>query len=258
MRTLAFALALVLSVSGPAAAQEWEQYTSILDGFTINFPGRPTVTDTTWTSQLDFKLPARVYAANRPGERYSVTVVDYSGIEQMGIERAKTCPPGNANCRANAPPALGPGYARHDERGAIVYATATLLKRDAKLTDLAWDWQDMVEGHFIQLTNNADQSRTFAYVAMHQHRLYIVEGTVPNGYPQPGLFQQSLGWIDKDGNGIRYENIVYSNAYHALGVYPTPPYPGAGRGAGAGAAAPAGGDAAPAGGTARPSGTAPR
>jgi hypothetical protein len=229
MRTLAFALALGLLMSGSASAQEWDLYTNIPDGFKINFPGKPAVTSTTWTSQLDFKLPARVYRADRPNERYSVTVVDYSGIAQMGRERAKTCPPGNANCRANAPPALGPGYSHHDERGAIVFATATLLKRDARLTGLAWDWQDMVEGHFIQLTNNADQSRTFAYVAMHQHRLYIVEGTVPKGYPEPGLFQQSLGWVDKDGNDIRYQDIVYSNAYHGMGVYPAPPYPIQGR-----------------------------
>src|SRR5437667_8575831 len=80
----------------------------------------------------------------------------------------------------------------------------------------------MVEGHFIQLTNNADQSRTFAFIAMHQNKLYIVEGTVPKGYPEPGLFQQSMGWVDKDGNGIRYQ-MIYSNAYHGMGVYPVPP-----------------------------------
>ena len=101
---------------------------------------------------------------------------------------------------------MGPGYWKHDERGAIVYATFKLLQRDAKVTSLAWEWQDMVEGHLIQLTNNADQSRTFAYVAMHEHKLYILEGTVPKGYPEPGLFQQSLGWVDKDGNGIRYQS----------------------------------------------------
>ena len=245
MRTLAFVLALVLSASGSATAQEWDLYTNIPDGFKINFPGQPKITNIMWTSQLGFTLPARIYSADKGNEHYSVTVADYSGIEQLGIERAKTCPPGNANCRANAPPALGAGYAHHDERGAIIYATSKLLKRDAKLTDLAWDWQDMVEGNFIQLTNNADQSRTFAYVAMHQHRLYIVEGTVPKGYPQPGLFQQSLGWVDKDGNGIRYQDIVYSNAYHGMGVYPVPPHANQG----GGAAAPAGGAAA--GGAAR-------
>jgi len=133
--------------------------------------------------------------------------------------------------------ALGPGYWRHDERGALLYATFKLLQRDAKLTDLAWEWQDMVEGHNIQLTN-ADGSRTFAYVSMHANRLYILEGTVPKGAPVPGLFQQSLGYVDKDGNGIRYQ-IIYSNSYHGMGVYPVPTTGGGGQGRGAGAGAPA-------------------
>jgi hypothetical protein len=166
-----------------------------------------------------------------------VTVVDYSSIGEQGVERAKNCPPGNANCRANAPEALGPGYARHDERGAIIYATYKLLQRDAKLDYLAWEWQDMVEGNLIKLTNNADRSRTYAWVGMHAHKLYIVEGTVPASAPEPGLFQQSMGWVDKDGNTIRYQTI-YSNSYHALGVYPVPPRAGAGRAGGAGDAPP--------------------
>jgi hypothetical protein len=183
---------------------------------------------------LDYTLPARVYSASRGAERYSVTVVDYNALEQQGIERSKTCPPGNANCRANAGAALGPGYWRHDERGAVLYATFKLLQRDAKLTDLAWEWQDMVEGHNIQLTN-ADGSRTFAYVSMHERKLYILEGTVPKGSPEPGLFQQSLGYVDKDGNGIRYQ-IIYSNSYHGMGVYPVPTTGGGGQGRGAGGA----------------------
>ena len=122
MRITAVVAALVLLAGGSAAAQEWDEYTNITDGFRINFPGQPKVTDGTWTSQMNYTLPMRVYSAEKGPERYSITVVDYSGIEQMGIERAKTCPPGNANCRANAPPALGPGYSHHDERGAIVYA----------------------------------------------------------------------------------------------------------------------------------------
>ena len=192
MRMAALIFALVLSVSGTAVAQEWEQYVNTQDGFKVNFPGQPKVTEATWKSQLDYILPARVYSADRGPEHYAVTVVDYTGLEQQGIERSKTCPPGNQQCRANAGPIIGPGYWKQDERGAIVYATFKLLQRDAKLTSLAWEWQDMVEGHFIQLTNSADQSRTFAYIGMHQHKLYIVEGTVPKGYPEPGLFQQSI------------------------------------------------------------------
>jgi hypothetical protein len=232
MRAAALVLAIVLATAGTATPQEWEEYTNIQDGFRLNFPGPPKVTQTTWTSQLNYVLPARVYSAEKGRERYSLTVVDYSTIEQQGVERAKTCPPGNANCRANAPPALGAGYAHHDERGAIVYATFKLLQRDAKLNFLAWEWQDMVEGHLVQLTN-ADESRTFAWIGMHVHKLYILEGTVPAGFPEPGLFQQSMGWVDKDGNTIRYQTI-YSNSYHGMGLYPVPPTVGAGRGAGAG------------------------
>jgi hypothetical protein len=225
MRLNAFVFAALLAIPCSVAAQEWDEYTSLADGFRLNFPGQPKVAEITWTSQLNYILPARVYSAEKGRERYSVTVVDYSSIEQQGIERGKSCPPGNANCRANAPPALGPGYSHHDERGAIVYATFKLLQRDAKLNFLAWEWQDLVEGHLVQLTNNADQSRTFAWVGMHAHKLYILEGTVPAGSPEPGLFQQSMQWIDKNGNGIRYQSI-YSNSFHGMGVYPAPPIVG--------------------------------
>ena len=102
-----------------------------------------------------------------------------------------------------------------------MYATFKLIQRDAKVNYLAWDWQDLVEGHIVQLTNNADRSRTFAWVGMHQHKLYIVEGTVPEGAPEPGLFQQAMGWVDADGKEIRYRS-VYSNSFHAMGVYPPP------------------------------------
>ena len=231
MRTFAFVFVLILCIPGTAAAQEWAEYVSTKDGFKINFPGPPKITETTWKSQMDYMLPARIYSADRGRERYSLTVVDYSGLEQQGIERAKTCPPGNEQCRENAAAVIGAGYWKQDERGAVVYATSRLLQRDVKVTSFTYEWQDLVEGHLLQLTNNADQSRTFAAVAMHEHKLYIAEGTVPKGYPEPGLFQQSVGWVDKDGNGIRYQT-PYSNTFHGMGVYPKPPIVGA-RGGGA-------------------------
>jgi hypothetical protein len=226
MRVVALALAVGLTIAagGAVSAQDWGEYQNIPDGFKVNFPGQPKVAETTWKSQLNFELPARVYSAERGRERYSVTVVDYRPIVQLGVERAKACAPGNANCRGNAGPVLGAGYAAHDERGALMYATFKLLQRDARLDFLSWEWMDMVEGNSVQLTSNADKSRTFAWIGMHDRRLYVVEGTVPAGTPEPGLFQQSIGFVDKDGNGIRYQNIIYSNAYHGLGVYPAPPY----------------------------------
>ena len=49
---------------------------------------------------------------------------------------------------------------------------------------------------------------------MHENRLYIFEGTVPPGAPPPGLFQQSVGFIDGAGFRVRYERI-YDNMYPA-------------------------------------------
>ncbi len=72
---------------------------------------------------------------------------------------------------------------------------------------------DQVEGRQLQLTN-ADKSRTFAGIFMHENKLYIIEGTVPPGYPEPALFQQSLGWLDENGIGLRYQSY-YSNNYPA-------------------------------------------
>ena len=95
-----------------------------------------------------------------------------------------------------------------------------LIRAAEERTLLSWEWQDVVEGLNVHLTN-ADGSRTFAYVTMHEHKLYIMEGTVPAGSPEPGLFQQSLGWIDGEGNPVRYD-LIYSNMYHGMGLYPKP------------------------------------
>lgn len=236
---IAALVALPLLLARPAAAQEWEVYTSIQDGFSVNFPGQPKIEETTWTSQMDYTLPARVYTVEKGRERYSVTVADYSGLEKLGIERAKACEPGNAQCRQNAG-VMGPGYWKHDARGAVMYATMKLVTRDAKVTGLGWEWQEMVEGNFVQLTNG-DGSRTFAWVTMHENKLYVLEGTVPAGYPEPGLFQQSWSFVDRNGNRIRYQETIYSNAYHGLGAYPTPTYGEQGRGAGPAGAAGEGG-----------------
>ena len=50
---------------------------------------QPKVTETTWKSQMEYILPARVYSVDRGREHYSMTVVDYSGLEQQGIERVE-------------------------------------------------------------------------------------------------------------------------------------------------------------------------
>jgi hypothetical protein len=214
------AAVLVLSVITPAFAQEWDEFVFIEDGFKVNFPGRPQLENTTWISQYRYTLPARVYRASRGAERYSATVVD-----KQGAERSKQCPPGAETCIGNQDGRgggiLGPGYWKMDVRGALAFATLKFLQRDAKVTDFNLQFQDVVEGYFLQLLN-PDESRTFAYITMHENRLYIFEGTTPKGYPAPALFQASVGFVDANGNGIRYQDY-YSNAVHGLRQYEPPP-----------------------------------
>jgi hypothetical protein len=132
-------------------------------------------------------------------------VVDYSPVERILTEKSKTCPVGAETCIGGNNTGLG--YWKLDVQGALVHASWKFMQRDAKVTSYLWNFADLVEGHQLHLTNNADKSRTFASIYMHEGKLYIVEGTVPAGYPDPGFFQQSIGWLDENGKGIRYQSI---------------------------------------------------
>jgi hypothetical protein len=227
MRLKPFVVATCLvGLTGPVLAQEWREFISREDGFRVNFPAEPAVSLTTYRSEYGADLPARVYSVVEGGERYSMTVVDYRPIETLLTEKAKSCPPfADERCTGiGAGAAVGFGYWKTDVRGALVWASWQFMQRDAKVTHYMWNFVDLVEGHQLQLTNNRDKSRTFVAIYMHDNRLYITEGTVPAGDPEPGLFQQSLGFVDEDGNGVRYRDY-YDNDY-------PPPVRTGGRGTG--------------------------
>ncbi len=240
MRVTPLMFAVLLSISGSAFAQDWDLYMNKEDGFKVDFPGVPRVTETTFKSEYGADLPARIYSATRGQERYSMTVVDYAAAPRLLDEKAKlTCREGDE--RSCGLTQAGRGYWKEEMAGALLWATYGFIKRDATLTHLAYAWQDLIWGHELQLLNR-DGSRTFAFVAMHKNKLYILEGMAPKGYPPPALFQQSMGYVDKDGNGVRYQSI-YSNMYAEFPeVFPGQPrltgQGGGGRGAGAGAGAP--------------------
>src|SRR4029450_2994267 len=90
MHLISFMVAalLVWSVT-PAVAQEWIEFVSRDDGFRVNFPVQPTVTQTTFMSEFGAALPARAYSVVRDRERYSVTVADYRGIEKLLTDKAR-------------------------------------------------------------------------------------------------------------------------------------------------------------------------
>ena len=208
------AATLFLWLSVPVSAQEWIEFVSKEDRFTVNFPGQPTVTQTTYRSQYEAELPARVYSVEKGKSRYSVTVADYSQIEKILTAKAQKCAAKTEGCYGGTG-FSGVGHWRLDFHGAIVFATWKFLQRDAKVTLLNWNTFYSVGGNQLHLTNR-DGSLTMAGVYMHNQKLYIIEGTVPAGEPLPGLFQQSIGWIDEKGANIRYESLYH----HA---FPAPP-----------------------------------
>ena len=198
--------AFVLFASGPTFAQEWTEYASQEDLFTVNFPGEPAVRDITYPTEYRVTLPGRVYSVENGPNRYSVTVIDYTDVQAVHATRLDDC---LGATRTEANRCNNPWI--NELRGALDHAVSEFLQRDAEVTDYSYYNAERVEGRRFQITN-ADQSRTFAAIHMHRNRLYMFEGTVPHGAPPPGLFQQSLGFIDGQGVRIRYETI-YSNMY---------------------------------------------
>jgi hypothetical protein len=197
---------LVLAMAGTSFAQEdWIEFSSREDRFSINFPGQPTVTESTWVSQFGAILPTRIYSGTHGSGRYSMTVVDYTPIERILTERSRTLPALDLAVHD-----YGIGYWKTDVRSAVIYAASKYLEKDGKITSMLSNFSDLVAGLLLHFTHNADQSRTFASMYMHDNKLYIAEATVPKGYPLPLMFQQSLGWLDENGARIRYLYMNYN------------------------------------------------
>jgi hypothetical protein len=225
-------LVLVLTVfillrPGSVFGQQWVEFSSRQDSFFVNFPEQPKVEEFSYTTEQEAQLPARRYVAQRGPSRFSVTVIDYTRMEEIATERAKKCPPdAHAGCAGSG--VSGVGYWKVEKAGAVDWATWNIIKRGSNVTYFGWQNIDLVAGRFIHLTN-PDGSRTYIGLNMHEDRLYILEGTVPKAYPEPGMFLQSLRFLDAQGRPIRYQD-----GWFYLNGYPKPPLTGGGRGAGAG------------------------
>jgi len=214
-RAALIAAAIFLAIPTAALAQEWAEYRNLEDRFSLNAPGQPTVSTTTWPSEYGATMPARVYTWQAGPAKYVATVVDYTESRKRHLEAQKT------QANQEGPPAI---YADIDVLGSVQYAATKLYRQRAnsKVTYDAWHYIDLIPGHQLQLTN-ADGSRTFVGIYLHESRLYILEATVPKGSPPPGLFQQSISFLDAKGQRMRYDDI-YVNKF--------PPRPGRGRAGG--------------------------
>lgn len=176
----------------PALAQDWVEYIHLTDRFGVMFPGVPESSVTTHTSAFGVVFPATVYAVEAGLSRYSMTVVDYTEAETRHRDRPD---PTDASS--------GPRLWIMDVRAAVAHAAQAFRARGGEVTYDGWADIDKVEGHNLQITN-PDQSRSFIAIHLNDSRLYILEGTVPRGFPPPGLVQQSLFFLDEDGKRVRY------------------------------------------------------
>jgi hypothetical protein len=190
--------AVMVFSAGASFAQDWITYVNREDRFSVHFPGQPQVREITYPSEYGAVFPGRVYTSNDGSNRYSVTVVDYTNAEKIHAERKNKTQADSL-----------PNYWQIDVQASIAYAATQFRQRAAKVTYDAWHYIDLISGHQLQMTN-PDKSRTFAAIYLHESRLYILDATVPEDAPPPGLFQQSLSLLDEKGGRVRY-NYIYSN-----------------------------------------------
>jgi hypothetical protein len=185
----------ILSLPLPSFGQGWIEYVSMTDRFGMYVPGEPEVRDIAYPSEYGVVFPARLYLYEDGPSRYSVTVVDYTDSRQIHSERTNKTEADDGSL-----------YWAIDVLGSIAYAAWNIRKRGGEVTHDAWHYIQRVQGHQLQITN-ADQSRTYAGIYLHDTRLYILEATVPPGSPPPIIFQQSLSLLDEEGNTFNYEYI---------------------------------------------------
>lgn len=190
---------LILLIPGMTLAQGWFEYIDRSSYFSVSFPAEPVVREIAYESPLGLIFPAQVYRADDTrGGAYAVTVVDFTDAERLHAQRRETAE--NTSLRSWL----------WDVRASVAHAAWNFRRRGGEITFDGWSDVERVEGHQLQITN-PDQSRTFVGIYLHEMRLYILEATAPPSAPPPGLFQQSLRFLDEEGRRVRYELEVNGN-----------------------------------------------
>lgn len=186
----------VLAGAQPASAQDWVEYTNRVDRFAVPAPGQPKVDTIAWDSEYGATFPGRVYTWQQGQNRYSVTVVDYSDSELIHAKLDHIVYRGG--------PGPGGVYWLVDIAGSVAYAATRYRQRPGvTVTYDAFHFIEFVTGHELQLTNS-DGTRSYIGIYLHENRLYILDATAPQNLPPPIIFQQSFGFLDANGQSVRY------------------------------------------------------
>jgi len=168
--------ALALMLSGAALAQaEWGEFVDRADHFTVNFPGDPAKTDTTFKTAKGTSLPGHVYTAEDRRGRYVMTVIDYKD--------------------------------HPDELGTAIDEAAKLVRAKGKVT---YDSTGMMDNHKSQrlTVETPAQRRLLSEILVSaDKRLYISEAETALNTPPPAQYQASLQVLDDEGVRIRYKAV---------------------------------------------------
>ena len=188
-------LASILWFCESAIAQRWMPYTSATDGFRIMTPGEFAIEEIDYETEYGIVVPAKVFSHENDTGRYSVTVVDYRDAQQLHDKRLRE---------------IGgiyqPIYAQVDVRGSIAYAAKKIRDRASTIDYDAYHYISRIEGHQLQ-TTNPNQTRTFAALYLYESRLYVIDATASPEIAPPGMFQQTLEFVDEDGEVITFRNF---------------------------------------------------
>jgi hypothetical protein len=161
MRSTAFILAAFI-ISGPAAAQEWKEYSYPDDAFTVAFPADPKVETTTYQAADGRAVTARVYTVAQDGGVFKMMIADLSDAAMV-------------------------------ESAVIDHAVKTLASEGEVKVDIPHRISQ-VYGRQLSIAGPGG-SRSSVAVFYHKRRLYQIEGTALAGNDATAdaiRFQQSL------------------------------------------------------------------
>ncbi len=114
MRLVAFAVA-VFVVSGPAAAQSWQEYSYPDYAFSVALPANPQVDATTYQVVDNRSVPARIYSVRQANVIFRMMVAELEGTnleESAVVDHAINTLSQGATVRLNIPPRIYQVYGR--------------------------------------------------------------------------------------------------------------------------------------------------
>ena len=192
MRIIVFLLAAAV-VSGPAAAQSWQDYSYPEYAFSVAFPATPNVETTTYQAANGRSVPARVYSVHQGNELLKVTVADL------------------ANTGLDEPAVIDHAIKMLSAGGVVTFNIPQRIYR--------------VYGRSLGI-QGGDGSRSMVGVFDYHGRLYQIEAkALPGGSAAATLrFQQSL--VFTDGGSNRSEEEIRAFRQGCPGPVGNPAWPG--------------------------------